>query len=555
MSPRSDTISPMPIPEEEDEERQQREREEAIRRAAELSPALFRPLFSACGGADGAPGARAEVLEQLLQKFGDSLEGDRSLVMAHAGTVARLAAGTPCPDVTDAFAGLAKRVEACRAAVLPRQRPPSHFIPSAALPAATNAALFGSQFARTGRVSHIDRVLAMHPEYYEQHSRTTDTFLRCDGPLPFDQRCYVAILASAQCSCQYLVGTLENEFRLHGGDEAWLRGVEFAHPKLRALLPFIATLAHRPWRIGPADVEALVKNAAWSIGEIVSAIALACTFIALAGVAFGTGVNPEIDLDDRSSAPPSPCDSDTEDMDARMSEQATATLAEKLRIVQQEQEQEREGKGKGKEQEQDGATSEAAAAAASEHVSQSPVSPYKPPPFSIAELEKYRAAGLPTETEEFDVHSREYTKFPVQEFNWTEHGYELVSRFFSEAASLLDELFTLTYNMTYHTFSNAADISTDKFRQAIWYYVQLIHGVLHEDYDYHSVNEFLNIRLKRYVKMVVRHPQAISKSDFSHMGISLRPDEKVHVCLLATESYKQVVILYGLHAVMAYMTR
>jgi sestrin len=335
---------------------------------------------------------------------------------------------------------------------------------------------------------------------------------------------------------------LEHEFRLNGGDEAWLEGAEHAPPKLRAILPLIATLARQPWRVGPAHIGALV-SAGWSIGEVVSAIILACSYFALAGVAFGAGVNPEPDLDDPVISSSSPQESDSEDADSKISEQETASLAEKLRRVQQEQGP----------QDTDKELQDEAATAAVDAVVERTVSPSAAQQRLLPFYEKY-LTGVSVEYEEFDVHSREYTKFPVQEFNWTEHGYELVSRFFSAAAPLLDELFKLTYDLTYNTLSGAANIGTEKFRQAIWYYVQRIHGVEHEDYDYHDVNEFVHVDVKRYVKKVARCSHKVAKKDFSHMGISLRPDEKVHICLLAVESHKQVVILYGLHAVMKFMS-
>ncbi len=59
--------------------------------------------------------------------------------------------------------------------------------------------------------------------------------------------------------------------------------------------------------------------------------------------------------------------------------------------------------------------------------------------------------------------------FLVQEYGWKEHGYELVRRFYTDIADLLDEEFTFAYTLTYNTFSTTTHIDTFPFRRAIWY--------------------------------------------------------------------------------------
>jgi len=42
----------------------------------------------------------------------------------------------------------------------------------------------------------------------------------------------------------------------------------------------------------------------------------------------------------------------------------------------------------------------------------------------------------------------------MQDYCWQDHGYALLNRYYSEAAPVLDELFDLIYNLTYHTYED-----------------------------------------------------------------------------------------------------
>jgi len=55
---------------------------------------------------------------------------------------------------------------------------------------------------------------------------------------------------------------------------------------------------------------------------------------------------------------------------------------------------------------------------------------------------------------DFDVGSTEYSALRMQDYCWQDHGYALLNRYYSEAAPVLDELFDLIYNLTYHTYED-----------------------------------------------------------------------------------------------------
>jgi len=154
--------------------------------------------------------------------------------------------------------------------------------------------------------------------------------------------------------------------------------------------------------------------------------------------------------------------------------------------------------------------------------------------------------------EDFDVRAKDYDVFHVDEYSWEEQGYELVQRYFSTAAQLLDTEFRTIYQLTYNRFNEQA-VDTAPFRQSVWYYVHRIFGVLHDDYDYSQVNTFMNRNMKAWVKNMVCKPYDVTLAD-TNLGYHLQPQEKAHIALLAIEARKQAELLYGLHAVMTLMS-
>jgi hypothetical protein len=49
---------------------------------------------------------------------------------------------------------------------------------------------------------------------------------------------------------------------------------------------------------------------------------------------------------------------------------------------------------------------------------------------------------------DFDVKSKAYDVFHVEDYSWREQGYELVKRYYNEAANLLDEEFQHIMELT-----------------------------------------------------------------------------------------------------------
>jgi hypothetical protein len=53
---------------------------------------------------------------------------------------------------------------------------------------------------------------------------------------------------------------------------------------------------------------------------------------------------------------------------------------------------------------------------------------------------------------DFDVKSKSYDVFHVEDYSWREQGYELVKRYYNEAANLLDDQFQHIMELTDNSY-------------------------------------------------------------------------------------------------------
>ncbi|EGG16331.1 sestrin-like protein [Cavenderia fasciculata] len=489
---------------------------------------------------------------------------NEKLLRTNITNIVVLATESPFEEITDAFSTLLSTIQ--EKYHIPKQKTTS-FINETQLPPLNSndqltKRLFQEAFLQSGRVNHIIRLLGWHPQYLERFLASYNKVMRDQGPLPLPWRNYIGILASARYNCGYLVALLEHEYLHSGGDPKWLQGVDHIPQKLKNLLKIVEMMAHQPWLLPNVDIEYLVKGQdAWSIAELVHAMILICTFLSLAGFVFSCGILPEYGLastttlDERTSFSLNESDCEVEDLTASENTIKVMELLKKKKEEQEEDDFEDGGPEIDRQQEFHNAGNIDADNSSSSSSGSSSLATTSSSTYGgIVDMSRYNCNNQLTHTD-FDVSSKDYTIFSVQDYSWKEHGYELVSRIFPDAAPLLDEEFSFVYTMTYYRFNNSTDIDTLPFRRAVWYYVQRVKGMCHDDYNYQEVNMFLSRNLKYYVKKAVCFPDNISKIDYSKLGYDLKPDEKCHLALLAVCSHKQAALLYGLYTVMSYQNR
>lgn len=148
----------------------------------------------------------------------------------------------------------------------------------------------------------------------------------------------------------------------------------------------------------------------------------------------------------------------------------------------------------------------------------------------------------------------EFPTFRINDFDWDDQGFSMISKFYDDVAQLLDDKFRTIYNLTYGTMGRHSSIDTSLFRRASWNYIQCLWGIRHDDYDYSEVNELLHRKLKAYIKTASCYPELCSRGEYSNIMKDFQQSEKVHLLMLVGEAKVQSSLLYSMRAVQAHFT-
>ncbi|XP_058801361.1 sestrin-3 [Phymastichus coffea] len=526
-----------------------------------------------------------------MLNLGNALDGPRhvqankylSMVSLHLPVILRLSVNCPFENVRIKCSEI---IQMIKDRGLPVPEPafdgPSAFVPVSELPDLNNLdekthVLLMDAFLQNNRLDHVSRVMSSHPTYLDHFLRTQNFILRGDGPLPYDYRHLIAIMAAGRHQCSYLINLQKTEFLNQSGDETWLQGLKSIPRKLQNLYEINKILAHRPWLLNKVHIEKLTKGAdSWSLAEVVHAIVLLAHFHSLSSFVFSCGINEELDnalghhykeniqansnvpkpleiklssspkripngmeKDEKQPSPPSsPSILGEQEVGVETLMERMKRLSEKSGSYQITQEE----LSKRFETVETQSAELAAAPQRSSSVLDSDIGLFiEDPTFIYQDFAKRgQLNDIPT--------------FRVQDYSWDDHGYSLVNRLYNDVGNLLDDKFKTAYNLTYYTMGTHNKVDTSRFRRAIWNYIQCMFGIRHDDYDYNEVNQLLERSLKTFIKSAVCYPERVTKRDYDRVMREFKHSEKVHVNLMILEARMQAELLYALRAVMRYMT-
>lgn len=476
--------------------------------------------------------------------------------------ILRLSFRSPFSDIRESCSDLLMAVKE-KGIKVPRRvyKGPTTFIPSKEVPPIDTddeqvLGLLVESFLLSGRVTNVTSLIAFHPQYLECFLKTEYFMFKGEGPLPFDWRCYIAIMGASRHRCCYLVQLYEIEFLKQQGDKTWLQGLDYIPAKLRALSTINKILAHQPWLLSPDHIETLLKGQDnWSLSELVQAIVILVHTHSLCSFVYGCGITPEIDRDGgHTYKPPSLQESkqgsferDSLSLNGVNSRSCMTELMEKMKEVEAEKDALME-------------TTQEELFQQFEKVESGEVSTGKDkvstgcdtPQPGIARYLKDVSFGysdFASRNPQMDI-----STFKVQDYSWEEHGFSLINRLYPDMGQMLDDKFSCTFNLTYNTLGKVENVDTSTFRRATWNYIHLVFGIYHDDYLYTEVNKLMERSYKQYIKGVACFPEKVSIDDYLGFMPELTHSEKVHINLLLLESRVQAELLYALRAIMKYMT-
>lgn len=405
-----------------------------------------------------------------------------------------------------------------------------------------------SELITSSGLAAVWKVMAPHTAYLSSFLKTHTTLLRGDGPLPAPIRHLIAILASARFSCTFLIEAHKIEFIQTGGKPEWIeKGIKAVPVKIQKLYELNKILAHRPWSLTPRHIAELTKPGEdnWSLSELVYAIVLMVHFHSFSSFiqccVLMEAEEPDPDENVPSSTP--------RPYDCTAPKSRRTSISPGLEKVDELLQRMETLKGKQtclppKEELNVRFRTVELSSADSEALSVPVVEP------DICQFVK----DVDFQYVDFAKRGRE-TEFPtfrINDFNWDEHGYSILSRFYDDVAQLLDDKFRTIYNMTYGTMGTHSSIDTSLFRRASWNYIQCLWGIRHDDYDYAEVNELLHRNLKKYIKTATCYPEMCNREDYGMIMKDFRDSEKVHLLMLVGEAKVQSSLLYSMRAIQAH---
>lgn len=172
----------------------------------------------------------------------------------------------------------------------------------------------------------------------------------------------------------------------------------------------------------------------------------------------------------------------------------------------------------------------------------------------LEDMTRFSSHDVHVSYEDFDLSSQEYAVLRLSDYNWEDHACSLIGRFLPGLEENFDRNFQEALDAAGDEdegffFGDDGTIDQRPLREAVWYFVLRLCGIMNDGYDYKEINLLLTSRTKRYLKKICTHPELISRQDWQKIGKGLRSQEKVLLALLATEAKLMATIVYAMKAV------
>ncbi|EGR32510.1 p53 regulated pa26 nuclear protein sestrin, putative, partial [Ichthyophthirius multifiliis] len=162
------------------------------------------------------------------------------------------------------------------------------------------------------RIPHLERLLCWFPDYLKHYNSLTQNLFYGSGPIPVDQRYYIAILATSCYGCDYLHNRLSQQFLNIGGNIEWLEtGIKYSPPKIQQLAEINSKLAYTPYELykNPhiisvkyIQIYIFIKKKSllqfgWQKNELMLAIFILVFYHGFSCICLALGIKNEFDLE------------------------------------------------------------------------------------------------------------------------------------------------------------------------------------------------------------------------------------------------------------------
>jgi len=391
-----------------------------------------------------------------------------------------------------------------------------------------------------GRIPRAEQLLLYYPDYLTRFFELQRVIMTEDGPLPLDQRYFLALLSVSCYGCDYLYNLLIEGYVEAGGDETWLDANSTTLPaKLKRLIDTNYDLAYQPWTFlkeKQHQFAGLLKEPdAWSRLELMQVLLIFSFYHSFCCYIYTMGILPELDF------PRDPqkdfylrADDDTWKSMMKNSPLMKTTnqdiLEELDKLAKKAEEEEKD------EKKNDPPTSEKADESLDYGEDLS--------------FEGYRNNSIYYKffgEKKIDFLS---TRKRVDNgiYEWKMHGYPVLDEDFPEIAKFIDSKYDLIHTLTLSSFAEKEGVQTQPFRKALDYYIQNIHGYEYMDFDYQMINKLIHKDLKLAIKTIGSTPQNLNHGIINRFPAGFKTYEFCHVALIVMEAKFQIELMYGIIA-------
>jgi sestrin len=353
------------------------------------------------------------------------------------------------------------------------------------------------------------------PSYCDIFQETHLTLLSGNGPLPEANRHFIARMACKAAGCESLTKMEEQCFLKTGGNATWLEDTSSVPAKLRRFEALSLLMKKSSTFINSKHIKRLTEGTdSWTLAEIVQALVIIVYFHGLSSFPIGTKINQ-----------PTTNDSSVN----------RAKTGQKLRKISENfdpiEENNPDGFSKFTEKELKRKRSFSEGEVLSKITKQ----------FLTKDICDINDPERKTENSDNTIR--------IQDYCWDDQGFSVLSTFYSDIAVLLDDKFRAARKLS--PKNDQTHNENEKFRTAVWNFVQCIFGVQHDDYNYKEINEALDDDLKDFIKLSCNNS---SNSINDVLLNEVRNSARGFVSILVMEARLQSELLYVLKAVMKHMS-
>lgn len=356
------------------------------------------------------------------------------------------------------------------------------------------------------------------PSFCDIFRETHSTLLSGNGPLSEANRHFIAWMACKAIDCELLTQMEEQCFLRTGGNATWLSEPSSVPTKLRRLESLSLLMTKSSSFINYKHFKKLTEgDDNWTLAELVQALVIIVYFHALSTVPIAMNTNQR--TENESTIFHTKEEQELHQISENLEVQGIVTTDFLLKQSDKELKRKRsfsEGEVLNKSQ-------------------------------STKKLSKHISSDVTTAQSCFKNLSN---LIRIQDYCWDAQGFSVLSTFYSDIAVLLDDKFRAARKLS--PKNDQALNEKEKFRTAVWNFVQSMFGIHHDDYNYKEINEALDEDLKDFIRLSCDARNLYSESDLkSQVGRSF---DRVFVSILVMEARFQSELLYVLKAVMKHMS-